>query len=190
MSKKNKQEDIKLWNSFLEGDENAYARIYELYAQEMYAYGLFFSTNKELVRDCLHDVFVKIYRNRKNLSPVDNIKLYLFMAMKNQLFDVFCKDKELYHNETVEPVFAIDFTVEDEMIYKEEQEYLSEKMQQMLDSLTPRQKEVIYYKYVENLTYEEIGEIMQMNYQSILNLIQRSLAKLRNSFSKSHIYLP
>lgn len=185
-----KQEDIALWNRFLEGDEKAYLRIYKLYAQEMYSYGLFFTTNTDLVKDCLHDVFVKIYRNRKNLSSVDNIKLYLFMAMKNYLFDAFCKDKSMFHNDTVEPVFAPDFTVEDEMILREEQNYQSEKLQQMLDSLTPRQKEVLYYRYVENLSYDEIGEIMKMNYQSILNLIQRSIKKLRTTFTLSHIYLP
>jgi len=185
-----KQENLILWNLFLEGDEKAYARIYELYAQEMYAYGFLFTSNEELIKDCLHDVFIKIYNNRKNLSPVDNIKLYLFMAMKNQLFDIFCKPKELYHNETMEPVFSIDFTVEEMMIHNEEEEFLSIKMQQMMDSLTPRQKEVLYYKYVENLSYDEIGEIMQMNYQSILNLVQRSLKKLRTSFSRSSIYLP
>lgn len=185
-----KEEDIILWNSFLEGDENAYAHIYELYAQEVFSYGVLFSTNHELVRDCMHDVFVKIYRNRGSLGKVDNIKLYLFVAMKNRLFDVFCKDKVLYHNETVEPVFSLELTVEDEFIYQEEQQYQSIKMHQMLDSLSPRQKEVLYYRYIENMSYDEIQEIMQMNYQSVLNLIQRSLKKLRTSFSQSYIYLP
>lgn len=178
-----------LWNLFLEGDERAYARIYKLYAQEMYSYGLLFTTNTELAKDCLHDVFVKIHRNRNNLSGVDNIKLYLFMAMKNRMFDIFCKNKELYHNETVEPVFSLDFTAEEEIINHEEQQYLSVKMQQMLDTLTPRQKEVLYYKYVENLSYDEIGNIMQMNYQSVLNLVQRSLKKLRTTFMQSYVYL-
>lgn len=59
----------------------------------------------------------------------------------------------------------------------------------MLESLTPRQKEVLYYRYMKNLTYDEIGEIMQMNYQSILNLIQRSIKKLRETFAESKVYL-
>ncbi len=183
-----KREDIILWDNFRNGDKKAYSRIYELYAQEVFSYGMLFSTNHELVQDCLHDVFVKIYCNREKLSAVDNIKLYLFVAMKNQLFDIFCKDKALYHNETVEPVFTLELTVEDEFIYREEQQYLTERIQQMLESLTPRQKEVLYYRYIENLSYEEIEKIMQMNYQSILNLIQRSLKKLRTSFNKSSIY--
>ena len=177
-----KEEDFALWNQFLEGDEKAYLYIYKLYAQDMYSYGMLFTTNSELVKDCLHDVFIKIHRNRKKLSQVDNIRLYLLKAMKNYLFDVF-------DNDTIEPVFSPEYTIEDKIIRQEELHYQSRKIRQMLESLTPRQKEVLYYRYMKNLTYDEIGEIMQMNYQSILNLIQRSIKKLRETFAESKVYL-
>ena len=184
-----KEEDFALWNQFLEGDEKAYLYIYKLYAQDMYSYGMLFTTNSELVKDSLHDVFIKIHRNRKKLSQVDNIRLYLLKAMKNYLFDVFDKKKELFHNDTIEPVFSPEYTIEDKIIRQEELHYQSRKIRQMLESLTPRQKEVLYYRYMKNLTYDEIGEIMQMNYQSILNLIQRSIKKLRETFAESKVYL-
>ena len=184
-----KEEDFALWNQFLEGDEKAYLYIYKLYAQDMYSYGMLFTTNSELVKDCLHDVFIKIHHNRKKLSQVDNIRLYLLKAMKNYLFDVFDKKKELFHNDTIEPVFSPEYTIEDKIIRQEELHYQSRKIRQMLESLTPRQKEVLYYRYMKNLTYDEIGEIMQMNYQSILNLIQRSIKKLRETFAESKVYL-
>ena len=184
-----KEEDFALWNQFLEGDEKAYLYIYKLYAQDMYSYGMLFTTNSELVKDCLHDVFIKIHRNRKKLSQVDNIRLYLLKAMKNYLFDVFDKKKELFHNDTIEPVFSPEYTIEDKIIRQEELHYQSRKIRQMLESLTPRQKEVLYYRYMKHLTYDEIGEIMQMNYQSILNLIQRSIKKLRETFAESKVYL-
>ena len=47
-----KEEDFALWNQFLEGDEKAYLYIYKLYAQDMYSYGMLFTTNSELVKDC------------------------------------------------------------------------------------------------------------------------------------------
>ena len=184
-----KEEDFALWNQFLEGDEKAYLYIYKLYAQDMYSYGMLFTTNSEFVKDCLHDVFIKIHRNRRKLSQVDNIRLYLLKAMKNYLFDVFDKKKELFHNDTIEPVFSPEYTIEDKIIRQEELHYQSRKIRQMLESLTPRQKEVLYYRYMKNLTYDEIGEIMQMNYQSILNLIQRSIKKLRETFAESKVYL-
>ena len=186
---KEKEQNIILWDCFLKGDEKAYVKIYNLYAQEMYAYGMLFTTNSDLVKDCLHDIFVKIYRNRKKLSPIDNIRLYLFKAMKNCLFDAFDKKKELFYNDTVEPVFLPEYSIEEKIIYEEELFYQSKKIRRMLEILTPRQREVLYYRYVKDMTCNEIGEIMQMNYQSVLNLIQRSIKKIRANFAKSKIYL-
>ena len=172
-----KEEDFALWNQFLEGDEKAYLYIYKLYAQDMYSYGMLFTTNSELVKDCLHDVFIKIHRNRKKLSQVDNIRLYLLKAMKNYLFDVFDKKKELFHNDTIEPVFSPEYTIEDKIIRQEELHYQSRKIRQMLESLTPRQKEVLYYRYMKNLTYDEIGEIMQMNYPQSHSTINKKTTR-------------
>jgi DNA-directed RNA polymerase specialized sigma24 family protein len=53
-----------------------------------------------------------------------------------------------------------------------------------LESLTPRQKEVIYYRYVEGLDMNDICRMMKMNYQSVQNLIQRSIKKVRTTFSE------
>lgn len=76
-----------------------------MYASQVYSYGMRFTDDTELVKDCMHDVFVKIYQNRETLAFVDNIKLYLFIAMKSSLFNVFRKDKDLFNNDTIEPVF-------------------------------------------------------------------------------------
>jgi RNA polymerase sigma factor (sigma-70 family) len=50
---------------------------------------------------------------------------------------------------------------------------------QMLDKLSPRQRKAILLYYIEEKKYEDICEIMQMNYQSVRNLIHRGISKLR-----------
>lgn len=50
-----------------------------------------------------------------------------------------------------------------------------------MNQLTDRQREVIYHRFIEELSMEEIGVLMQMNTQSVQNLIQRSLKKMRES---------
>ena len=103
---------------------------------------------------------------------------------KNNLFNVFRKDITYSQIDTIEPVFAAEYTIEDEIINNEKKQFLNEKMVRMLEILSPRQREVIYYRFVEGLSYEDICQIMNMNYQSTQNLIQRSLKKLRSTFSK------
>ena len=175
-------DDQQIWDKFLSGDDKSYTYFYKKYVEDLFSYGLHFTPNRELVKDCIQDVFVKIYCNRNKLSTTDNVKLYLFIALKNTLFNVFQKDKTNYHIDTLEPVFTIEFSMEDKLIREEIEEEQSERMNQMLDALTPRQKEVVYYRYIEGLEMEDICQLMSMNYQSVQNLIQRSFKKIRTVF--------
>lgn len=178
--------DETMWNKFLAGDDKAYAFFYKKYIEELFSYGMRFTTDRELIKDCVQDVFVKIYSNRANLGKTDNVKLYLFMALKNTLFNVFQKDKISYHIDTMEPVFSTEYTIEDQLINNELEQEQKDKMNLILQSLTPRQKEVIYYRYVEGMNMDDICKLMDMNYQSVQNLIQRSIKKVRDTFKEKN----
>lgn len=187
MTTKKRNSDQIIWENFLCGDDKAYTYIYREYSQALCAYGMHFTSDKGLVEDCIQDVFIKIFQNRRHLQSTDNIKLYLFIALKNKLFNIFRKDIKYSQIDSLEPVFAAEYTIEDEIIENEREQFLNEKMIRMLEVLSPRQKEIIYYRFVEGLSYEEICQIMDMNYQSTQNLIQRSLKKLRTTFSQAEM---
>ena len=187
MTTKKRNSDQIIWENFLCVDDEAYTYIYREYSQALYAYGMHFTSDKGLVEDCIQDVFIKIFQNRRHLQSTDNIKLYLFIALKNKLFNIFRKDIKYSQIDSLEPVFAAEYTIEDEIIENEREQFLNEKMIRMLEVLSPRQKEIIYYRFVEGLSYEEICQIMDMNYQSTQNLIQRSLKKLRTTFSQAEM---
>lgn len=187
MTTKKRNSDQIIWENFLCGDDEAYTYIYREYSQALYAYGMHFTSDKGLVEDCIQDVFIKIFQNRRHLQSTGNIKLYLFIALKNKLFNIFRKDIKYSQIDSLEPVFAAEYTIEDEIIENEREQFLNEKMIRMLEVLSPRQKEIIYYRFVEGLSYEEICQIMDMNYQSTQNLIQRSLKKLRTTFSQAEM---
>ena len=182
-------EDLILWRRFIEGDEEAYAFIYKQYVSSLYSYGVCFSTNKQLVEDCIHDLFVKIHQNRKNLKETNNIKLYLMVALKRQLFNALRKEVDYDSISEAAPVFSIEYTVEDRMIEKEQDISKSEKIREMLKTLNPHQKEIIYYRFEEGLSYEEIAILMDMKAQSAQNIVQRSLKKLRETFSPEDFFL-
>jgi DNA-directed RNA polymerase specialized sigma24 family protein len=57
------------------GDDKAYALFYNNIFEELFSYGMRFTSDRELIKDCIQDVFVKIYSNRSTLGKTDNIKL-------------------------------------------------------------------------------------------------------------------
>ena len=78
-----------LWKRFLKGDDRAYTELYNLYIDDLFAYGMHFTTNRESVKDCIQEVFISLYKDRSKQRKVNNIKSYLFVSLKNELFDLF-----------------------------------------------------------------------------------------------------
>lgn len=180
-----KKDDPLLWNSFLSGDDRAYECIYMTHIQNMFSYGMTFTNDCELVRDCIQDLFTHLYRNRRNLGPTDNIRLYLFAGLKNAIFNTLSRQDthrrliRLYRMN--EPV---DDSEEDRLVDREEETMLQDRIAGIKSLLTSRQQEIIHYRFVEDLSIEEISKLLDVNYQSIANIIQRALKKIRHFYAK------
>ena len=71
--------------------------------------------------------------------------------------------------------FLLEPTVEDEFVNNEQYNNQQKKVKEILSILTPRQKEIIYYRFIQEMSMEDICILMDINYQSAQNLIQRSL---------------
>ncbi|MDR2919292.1 MAG: sigma-70 family RNA polymerase sigma factor [Tannerella sp.] len=171
----------KLWILFLEGDEEAYAELYTTYVNILFAYGMHFTTNREVVKDCVQDVFTKLYVNRSRLIPIENVKVYLFTTMRNTLFNLFKKEVEHHRLDLIEPAFHIEFPVEHQIIEQEQLTEQKKKLEEFMKKITSRQKEVLYYRFVEELSFEDICKLMHMNYQSVRNLLHRTISSIRNA---------
>jgi RNA polymerase sigma factor (sigma-70 family) len=187
MSNKSKyiSDDELLWNNFLSGNEDAYNLIYEKYSKRLVIQGLQFTTDKELIKDAVHDVFVKIYRNRVKLGTVSNIKVYLFIALRNTIATALKKREQCFDrlDEMPEDLISGSDSIEDEYISKEYNIETQQHISKILLLLPMRQREVIHYRFYESMSIDEICELMNMNYQSVQNLLQRSLKKI-NEFLK------
>lgn len=182
------QESKIRWEQFLQGDKNAYAWIYKTYIRELYHYGLRFSADPELIKDCIQDVFTYIYKNREKLTIPDNVKVYLLVALKHHLLRALHKETARNSGDKIDEFinFSMEPTVEERYIAVEEDKRQQEKISETLKMLTPRQQEIIYYRFIQELSYEEICSLMEINYQSAQNLVLRSLKKLKEHYG----YIP
>lgn len=178
------ENDEKLWRKICLGNEQAFSYIYRKYAKELFSYGAHFTNDHELIKDCIQNVFVRIFRKANSLGHTTNIRFYLLLALKNELFQVFRKKDKIILLEN-SPSFSIEYTVNNQAVEDEEMRLLLERVNQMLNILSPRQKEAIYYRFIEELSLEEISQIMDISYQSTQNIIQRALKKLRLEYAPS-----
>ncbi|MDR1600870.1 MAG: sigma-70 family RNA polymerase sigma factor [Tannerella sp.] len=170
------------WSRFISGDSKAYGWLYNKYIQSLYRYGLHFTPDGEAVKDCIHDVFTNLYRNRQKLVVPANVKVYLFVSLKNSLLRYLANNYMYTHGETDDAPFLLEPAVEDEYIDNEQLVRREKIIEKMLSVLSPRQKEIVYYRFIQELQWDEVCKLMELNYQSAQNLLQRALRKIRENF--------
>ena len=170
------------------------AAIYDENLNALYSYALHLGFDEQTSMDAIHDVFYKICIMNTNIFELSNIKSYLFRAVRNRLIDIKRVNKisddnfEIEESETNLP-FQLNVTVEDEFIEKEDSEEIKRKVENVLNNLTDRQREIVFLRYIQEHSYEEIAEIMNMTIESSRNLISRSLLKLKETNLPSYILL-
>jgi RNA polymerase sigma factor (sigma-70 family) len=72
----------------------------------------------------------------------------------------------------------LQYTI-DEQLSQIHDRGLSDEVMYLLRGLTERQKEIIYFRFVNDMSFEEISEVMEVTIQSARNLLTRSLVKIR-----------
>ena len=136
MQKRDDQEMITLLLAFEEGDATAFSKLYDLNVNLLFSYGCKLTTDRELLKDCIHDVFVKMYTKKEELKHVENFKSYLFISLRNRLCDEV--RKRLYVSdakvEELNPVSCED--VENNYLERE-REHVNNKLVKHLLAISP-----------------------------------------------------
>lgn len=178
-----------LWLSFMDGNDESFSQIYKLSYKSLYSYGLSFKISEEQVRDIMQDLFMKLYANPDLIKDVNTIKAFLFAAMKNACLNVLKAKHKNINLEAIEN-FEIRYSIKEDLISnKEEEEHIKFVVKHILEQLTPRQKEIIYLRFLHQMEYEEIAQIMDMSEQSARNLIHRAMEKMRKENNKEDFLL-
>lgn len=178
--------DEKLWESCLTGDKEAFKEIYCRFYSQLYNYGSKLVSDKDLVKDCIQDIFIKMIQNYQSLSATPNVKGYLIKALRNKLYDTLEKEKNTDDISLYEETFVADELLPMLSFEDSESDNRSKHLMEVFSQLSPHQQEIIYLYYVNELKHEEISKIMGINYQSSKNLLYRSLSSLRKLYLKNN----
>lgn len=185
----NTPSDYELWNSFKEGDRNSFSIIYKRYYESMYAYGISMGMKRELVKDAVQEVFFKLYFNTSFEVIGSNLKFYLLRSVRNQLLDSIKLKKDSIDISLYPNSFSLNVTVEEEIIDKEEYEQIKQLVDKVLSQLTERQKEIIYLRYIEEIDYTEIAQMMNIKVQSVRNIVFKAMEKLKGLNPEDFLFL-
>ena len=169
----------KWWTSSFNDDTVAFGLIHKNLYPGLFSYASKLLGDGELADDAVQDLFVKIWNKRVGIGQLQNVKAYFFTALRrqvlNQLRDL--KLRQLKISMIAQP--DLEFSQEEVLVRKEEDQQVVQKVVELLNNLPTRQKEVVYLFFFESMSISQISEVLEINYQSVMNLKQRALLKMR-----------
>lgn len=170
-------QDILLWETFRNGDREAFAVLFRKYYSALVFFGNKFISDSQLLEDAIQELFIELWQ-AKSKAPILSVKAYLLKSLKYKLL------KLIKRNDAAEALdensdLHFEWSHENFLIAEQESEEKKQQLLLALAQLSSRQKEIIYLKYYQNLNYEEVSEIMNINYQAARNLLYQSIKALK-----------
>lgn len=174
-----RQADEIIWLYCLEGDRKAFEVLYRRHYSVLCAYGKFYSSDNDMIENCVQDFFVKLISNHSNLSATPSVRSYLLKGFRYTLYNEL-KSRER-HNELITGLSDDVLDVRDDD--SSEAEDISSRnslIRSYIKKLPSRQQEILYLFHVAELGHDEIASLLNINYQSSKNLLFRAIVNLRN----------
>ena len=178
------------WLAFKQGDWDAYTQLYNSYFKMLNNYGHKFTRDVNVIEDAIHDLFIRLWTSRAGLSNPVSVKNYLFKSLRSIIFrNLQSKSRfvDLDGDTSYQVPFEISF--DHRMIADEEEYELQQKIKAHIKILPARQQEIIYLRFYEGLSYDEIADIMEINISSTYKLIYKAFNNLQESLKTSKVVL-
>lgn len=181
---------LDLWQKAKTGDKLAYCRLAESQYRALFTYGLNFTDDRDFVKDCLQEIFIHIWEKRHTLQ-LQYVSIYFFKSLRNQILQEFRRaSRPLSPLYSPEAANISDWqTVETDIERGETDRESRRRVRRAIDSLPKRQQEAVFLKFYEGLENDQIAEVMEINRQSVANLLYKALGALKDQMSVQNYWL-
>ena len=183
--------DSTIWNDFRNGKDYALSYIYCRQVEQLYRYGRKFTQDEALIKDTIQEVFYHLIRNRSTLGETDHISYYLMTAFRHRMIRSLQKEKHFEPSDEEDDQYelSITYSYEDELIGKEIESKRALTIRKVLGEISPKQREILYYRYTCDYDYDQICELMSIKYDSARKMVFRALQSLREHLDHSDLIL-
>jgi RNA polymerase sigma-70 factor (ECF subfamily) len=168
---------VSLWRKIREGDREALFVLYDDMYFHLVRYGLSVYADSDLVKDCVGQLFLKLWDRHESLNDVENVQSYLFTSLRRMIQDHLSAENRA--GSSVHMIQEEEASYEEIIIAREKEEELRKNLSDALKALTPKQIELIRLKFFENLSYKEIAHLSSQSVKTSYNTIYDAIKVLR-----------
>ena len=152
-------------------------------SQKMYRYALSILKNDEMAKDVVQECLMKIWTKRNLLSGISSHESWALRITRNQCYDWVKTNRFTIEPELVALVAEGDET-DHTSILNDSKNWLDKIMEQF----SAKNREVFHLREVEELTYQEIAEVMSLSISDVKVSVHRVRQKIKSSFQKIEDY--
>lgn len=161
------------------GDQEVWNMVVDQYSRKVYNMALNFAGNSDDAADITQEVFLKVYNNIEKFKEEKSFTSWLLRLSKNYCIDYWRKSKynrrslELDDNLKIEPANGAG-TPEDAVIKRYDAIYLRKKLR----LLPPDLRALIIMRDIQDFSYQEIAEHLEIPLGTTKSRINRARTKL------------
>lgn len=163
-----------------EGDERAYAELYDRFGGRLYRTALGMLGVREDAEDTVQEVFMGVLKSRHRLVGVQDLTAYLFAALRRAAGR--CARRRVQISALSEAAASVLSAAADR---QDRSSPCSERLDRALLSLPPEQREVISLKIDGQLTFAQIARVIGVNMNTAASRYRYALEKLRTTLEAS-----
>lgn len=170
--------DKLLFNQIKKGDEKAFSCIFDKYWEELFLSAYRVLNDEEICKDVVQDIFIALW-NRSSELEISNLRAYLLQAAKYQVAK-FIRDNQKIDiiSNSYEKIEMLCYT-EQPVEYNE----LFGVLNQKINELPERCRQVFRMSRIDGLTNKQIGEKLDISVSTVENQISKALKFIRHELS-------
>ena len=156
------------------GEADAFGFFYDKYVKSIYRFIYIKVGNKQVAEDITQDVFLKIWQHLVDKKNIKSFRAFIFRIARNTVIDHYRSSKQ---------ELPLDYASEsmeiEEMVLSTDQNMDAAILLKEINKLKPEYQEVLLLRYVEDMSVEDIAQVMDKDKNNIRVTIHRALSKLK-----------
>lgn len=163
-----------------EDDQIAFERLYHKYKTPLIRFSYGYTGNMAKAEEIVHETFLKVYRFKKQYDQKKNFRTWLWTICKNTNLDALDKDKHQKNKEESIDHLNLELVdVDDSVLEKLITNSNRNQLEKIIETLPLSQREALLLWMNDDLTYDEMGLILNKSPQAIKNLVHRAKFALK-----------
>ncbi|MGB0757469.1 MAG: RNA polymerase sigma factor [Patescibacteria group bacterium] len=160
------------------GDTGAFEVLFKRYSAKIYRFIYFRIKDQAIIDDMVNDLFLKIWEMIQSDTRIKNFQALLYKMTRNAIIDHYRTRKEHLDIDT-----ATDITTDEDIFEAVSLEDDIRAMLKVMDDLQDSYKEILQLRYIEDLSHDEIAEVLDKTTGAVKVQIHRAIKQLKSLHS-------